>query len=46
MFTGTLTLCAFIALFGTVAAIAWPMFERYCEAKGITEDGVEDYEKE
>ena len=23
MFTGTLTLCAFIALFGTVAAIAW-----------------------
>lgn len=46
MFTGTLTLCAFIALFGTVTAIAWPMFDRYCEAKGITDEDATDYDKE
>ena len=47
MFTGTLTICAMLALFGAVAAIVYPLFEKWCECKGILDEepGV-DYERE
>lgn len=47
MFTGTLIICALIALFGAVAAIGYPLFEKWCERKGVLveEPGV-DYERE
>lgn len=47
MFTGTLTICALLALFGAIAAIGYPLFEKLCECKGILveEPGV-DYERE
>lgn len=47
MYTFGCVICAFIVLFGGLALILTPLFEKWCERKGISLDdsGVE-YERE
>lgn len=40
-------MCAIMAIFGGATLVLYPLFNKWCEAKGITlDDGGMDYEKE
>lgn len=45
MFVGTMTMLCVIALMGG-AFMLMPVFDKWCAAKGIVDDEVEDYGKE
>lgn len=46
MFTGTLTLCAVIALFSGLSLVITPIINKWFDSKGICDESGVDHEQE